>query len=142
VFLIDTAVPGDIDPLVDRIEDAFLYSIDDLERVAMEGRVGRENASNAAWKIVDEEVDTFIRGHTERTAVPVLNRLRSHFDAMRDQALADGGVDPEKVTRLLINRLLHAPSETLRKMAADTDDWREMEDNINHLFGLDDDEKK
>jgi glutamyl-tRNA reductase len=141
VFLIDTAVPGDIDPLVERIEDAFLYGIDDLELVAMEGRAGRENESNAAWKIVDEEVDTFIRGHTERTAVPALNRLRSHFDAMREQALADGGVDPEKVTRLLINRLLHAPSAALRKLAADSDDWRYMENNLNRLFGLDDDEK-
>jgi len=141
VFLIDTAIPGDIDPLVERIEDAFLYSMDDLERVAMEGRAGRENESGAAWKIVDGEVDAFLRGHAERTAVPALNRLRSHFDAMREQALADGGSDSEKVTRLLINRLLHAPSEALRELAADTEDWRDMENDINRLFGLDDDEK-
>ena len=141
VFLIDAAIPGDIDPLVERIEDAFLYSMDDLERVAMEGRAGRENESGAAWKIVDGEVDALLRGHAERTAVPALNRLRTHFDAMREQALADSGDDAEKATRLLINRLLHAPSEALRELAADTDDWREMENNIDRLFGLDDDEK-
>lgn len=141
VFLIDAAVPGDIDPLVERLDDAFLYSINDLERVAMEGMAGREDESNAAWKIVDEEVDAFFRGHAERSAVPTLNNLRSHFDSTRKQALIDGGSDPEKVTRLLINRLLHAPTEALRKLAADTDDWRNMEKNINFLFGLDDDKK-
>jgi glutamyl-tRNA reductase len=141
VFLIDTAIPGDIDPLIERIEDAFLYSMDDLERVAMEGRAGREDEANAAWKIINEELDTFIRGHNERSAVPALNRLRSHFDSTRKQALLDGGSDPDKVTRLLINRLLHAPSAALRKLAADSDDWRYMENNLNRLFGLDDDEK-
>jgi glutamyl-tRNA reductase len=141
IFLVDTAIPGDIDPFVEKIEDAFLYSMDDLERVALEGRAGRENEASAAWKIVDEEVETFIRSHTERTAIPALNRLRAHFDAMREQALVDGGSDSEKVTRLLINRLLHAPSRALRKLAADTDDWRDMENNIDRLFGFDDDEK-
>ncbi len=141
VFLIDLALPGDIDPQIERIEDAFLYSMDDLEQVAMEGRAGREDESNAAWKIVDEELDSFVRGHNERSAVPVLNRLRSHFNSTRKQALIDSNGDPEKVTRLLINRLLHAPTEALRKLAVDTDDWRDTEKKINLLFGLDDDGK-
>jgi len=144
VFLIDTAIPGDIDPLVERIEDAFLYSLDDLERVAMEGRAGRENESGAAWKIVDADVDNFLRGHAERTAVPALNRLRTHFEGVRKQALADGGGDPQKTSRLLINRLLHGPSEQLRQVAGQSDPasrtLQEMEDIIDRLFGLDDDE--
>lgn len=141
IFLIDTAIPGDIDPEVERIEDAFLYSTDDLERIAMEGRARRENHSAAAWAIVDADVESFLRGHAERTAVPALNRLRSHFDVMREQALVDAGDDAEKATRLLINRLLHAPSEVLREIAgaesaAETGDWREMETIIDRLFGL------
>jgi glutamyl-tRNA reductase len=144
MFLIDTAIPGDIDPLVERIEDAFLYSLDDLERVAMEGRAGRENESGAAWKIIDADVDVFVRGHAERTAVPALSRLRSHFEGMREQALADGGDDAEKATRLLINRLLHGPSEQLRQVAVDGLDsasLQEIEDIIDRLFGLDDDQE-
>ena len=138
VFLIDLALPGDIDPLVERIEDAFLYNMNDLERVAMEGRAGREDESSSAWKIVDEEVDSFVRSHTERSAVPVLNRLRTHFNSTRKQALIDCSSDPEKVTRLLVNRLLHSPTEIIRKLAAENDDWIEMEKNINLLFGLND----
>ena len=141
IFLIDLALPGDIDPLIERIEDAFLYSINDLERVAMEGRAGREDESKVAWEIVNEEVASFVRSYTERSAAPVINRLRSHFNAMRKEALVDGSSDPKKVTRLLVNRLLHAPTETIRKLAADSDDWPEMEKNINLLFGFDYDEK-
>ena len=141
VFLIDLALPGDIDPHVERVDDAFFYSLNDLERVAMKGRAVREDESIAAWRIVDEELDFFIRDHTERSAVPVLNRLRSHFNTTRKQVLKDSGSDPEKVTRLLINRLLHAPTEALRKLAADSDDWREIEKNISLLFGLDDEKK-
>jgi len=144
IFFIDTAIPGDIDPLVERIDDAFLYSLDDLERVAMEGRAGRENESGAAWKIIDAEVETFLRGHAERTAVPALSKLRSHFDAMREQALLDGGGDAEKSTRLLINRLLHGPSEQLRQVAASqssTGSLKEIENIIDRLFGLDDDDE-
>ena len=134
-------MPGDIDPHVERVDDAFFYSLNDLERVAMKGRAVREDESIAAWRIVDEELDFFIRDHTERSAVPVLNRLRSHFNTTRKQVLKDSGSDPEKVTRLLINRLLHAPTEALRKLAADSDDWREIEKNISLLFGLDDEKK-
>lgn len=143
VFLIDTAIPGDIDPLVERIEDAFLYTLDDLERVAMEGRAGRENESGAAWLIIDADVGAFVRGRAERTAVPALSKLRGHFDVMRQQALIDGGGDAEKATRLLINRLLHGPSEQLRQVAADGSgkgaaSLQEMEGTIDLLFGLDD----
>lgn len=141
VFLIDAAIPGDIDPVIESIEDAYLYSMDDLERVAMEGRAGREDESSAAWQIVDEEVGAFICSHIERSAVPALNRLRSHFDSTRKQALIDGGSDPDKVTRLLINRLLHEPTEVLRKLANDTNHSHEMVNKLNLLFGLGDDEK-
>ena len=74
-----------------------------------------------------------------------MNRLRSHFDSVREQALSDGGDDAQKVTRLLINRLLHAPSEQLREVAgaqsnSDATRLREMEDLIDRLFGLKNDE--
>jgi glutamyl-tRNA reductase len=145
IFLIDTAIPGDIDPQVERIEDAFLYNLDDLERVAMEGRAGRENESGAAWKIIEADVDAFLRGRAERTAVPALNRLRSHFDIMRAQALVDAGDDAEKATRLLINRLLHGPSEVLREVAgtengSDLRNLQKMEEIIDRMFGLDDED--
>jgi glutamyl-tRNA reductase len=120
IFLIDAAVPGDIDPASDRVDGAFLYDLGDLERVAMEGRASRESAAALAQRILDAEVDAFMRARAERAAVPALVRLRQHFEAARAQALADAGGDAEKATRLLINRLLHDPSLALRELATRT----------------------
>ncbi len=140
VFLIDVAIPGDIDPGVEKIGDAFLYNMDDLERVAMEGRAERENESGSAWAIVDADVATFLRGQTERAAVPALSRLRNHVEGIREQALADAGGDAEKATRLLVKRLLHAPSGALRETTHSGDD-RSMEIALERLFGLDNDKE-
>ena len=136
IFLIDTAIPGDIDPGVEKISDAFLYDTDDLERVAMEGRAKRESVSGPAWAIVDSDVAAFLRAQTERTAVPAVNRLRNHVEAIREQALLDAGGDAEKATRLLVKRLLHAPSGALRETTHSGDDQL-MEQAIERLFGLD-----
>lgn len=153
VFLVDTAVPGDVEPAVARIEEAFLYDLNDLERIVMEGRAGRQDEAAAAWRIVDEEVAGFLRGRAERAAVPALTRLRRHFEAIRDEVLAEAGDDAPKATRLLVNRLLHDPSRALREAAAEgrsdpppggggqgEDDLETAERVLGRLFGLDGDD--
>ena len=119
MFLIDAAVPGDIDSAVDGIEDAFLYGLGDLETVALEGRVTREAEAVEAGRIVTEETERFVRGRAERAAVPTLTELRQHFETVRGEVLTEAGNDAEKATRLLVNRLLHDPSEVMREIAAD-----------------------
>ncbi len=146
VFLVDTGIPGDVEPAVNRIDEAFLYDLNDLERVAMEGRATRETEAGGAWRIIDAEVAGFLRGRAERTAVPALTRLREHFEAAREKALADAGNDAHKATRLLVNRLLHSPSEAMRELArasgggagtGDGGDWQTAERVLKRLFGLD-----
>ena len=117
MVLVDTAIPGDIDPLADRLDGVFLYTLDDLERVARDGRKARESEADAARRIIEEEVAAFLQERAERAAVPALARLRGHFESVRAQALADAGGDAEKATRLLINRLLHDPTRLLREIA-------------------------
>ncbi len=119
MFLIDAAVPGDIDTAVDGIEEAFLYGLGDLERVALEGRATREAEAVEAGRIVEEEKERFLRGRAERAAVPALTELRRHFETVRDEVLTEAGGDAERATRLLVNRLLHDPSEVMREIAAD-----------------------
>ena len=75
-------------------------------------------------------------------AVPALGALRSHFDAVREQVLAEAGDDAEKATRLLVNRLLHKPSEAMRGEAASGGGWAQAEDMIRRLFGLSDKDKE
>lgn len=140
VFLVDTSLPGDVDPQINRIDEAFLYDLADLERVVMDGRASRESEAEVAGKIVDAEVEGFLRGRAEREAVPALGDLRGHFEDVRQQVLDEAGNDAEKATRLLVNRLLHNPSEAMRGEAARGDDegggWAAAEDTIRRLFGL------
>ena len=147
ILIVDAAVPGDVDPAVNRLDEAFLYDIDDLERAALRGLASRDAEADIAWRIVDEEVAAFKRGRAERAAVPVLTLLREHFEETRRQVLEIAPDEAEKVSRLLINRLLHRPSETLRDMAAGTKgqaqgtgtpetDWEAAEHLLRHLFRL------
>jgi glutamyl-tRNA reductase len=142
MFLVDASIPGDVDAAVERLDDAFLYTLDDLEAVAMRGRESRRNEAQAARTIIEDEVAGFLRGRASRAAVPTLTALRRHFETARDAAIADAGGDAERATRLLINRLLHGPSEALRDIAArgseGTDDLREVERALNRLFRLGD----
>ena len=144
IFLIDAAIPADLPSDIDALDGAFRYDLEALEQVAMAGRATREIAAKDAWRIVEEEVARFQRGRAERAAVPAVAALRRAFEAERDRLLAElPGADAAEATRLLINRLLHDPSEALRAMAADEGPYERLaaEQLLRRLFRLDDMEK-
>lgn len=140
MFIVDAALPGDVDPAVDRLDGIFRYTLADLERIAMEGRAFREAEFSAAMRIIDEAVELFVRNQAVRAAGPVLAALHGHFEAVREQALRDAGGDAEKATQLLINRLLYGPSTTLRALAtgqgARQGEFRAAQRALQRLFGL------
>lgn len=146
LLILDIAVPADVDPAVDAIDDAFRYDLDGLEQVAMTGRTLREAAAKDAWAIVEAEVAAFARGRLERRAVPAIAALRGRFEAERARVLREAGGDAARATELLINRLLHAPSEALRRGAGDKaaagGDTEELERLLMRLFALDPGEAK
>ena len=118
VFVIDLAVPRDVDPGVGDLDGAYLYDTGDLEGVAQAGLAEREAEAAAAWRLIDEELAAYLRARTTRTAAPTVVVLREHFEAVRERVLAevDAG-DAAAATRLLINRLLHDPSKVLHEVA-------------------------
>lgn len=137
MFIVDAAVPGDVEPAVEELEPAFVYGLGDLERVAERGRETREKQALAAWRIVDEQLEGFLRQRDERTAVPAVSALHRHFEALRAQVLADPRLDAETATRLLVKRLLHDPSQALRAAAAESETERaELERSLRRLFRL------
>lgn len=146
VLLIDVAVPADVEPAVDRLDDAFRYELDDLERAAMRGRSTRAAAASAAWGLIDEAVAGYQERRAGRAAVPAILALRQRFEASREEVLAERPVDAAAATRLLINRLLHEPSSALREIAAASPAERaQAERLLVRLFGLgrpDDTEKR
>ncbi len=139
MLLIDLGVPADVDPLVDALDDVFRYDIDDLERITLSGRATREAAAAEAWAIIDQELAAFARARAEREAVPTIAALRTHFEEVRRQVLAEAGGDAARATELLMNRLLHAPSEALRRQAAAGDGADG--DAVLRTFGLKDTSK-
>lgn len=138
VLVIDGGVPGDVEPTVHELDDAFVYTLDDLESVARRNIAGREAAAADAWRIVDEAVAGWRRSRAERDAVPTLVALRDRFEEIRNEVLAaDPKADAGDATRRLVNRLLHAPSTALREVAADPgEDVDETVRVVNRLFDL------
>jgi glutamyl-tRNA reductase len=141
MICIDSAVPGDIEPAVHDLDGAFRFDLGDLERLAIEGQFSRAAAADPAWAIVEAEVAAFAAGATARQAVPAVVALRRHFETVRDQVVAENpGADAAAVARLLVNRLLHAPSAVLRELAANAtvDEGAELvaiERLLTRLFG-------
>ena len=142
MLLFDAALPPDIDLAVGELDDAFRYDLDDLERLAMEGRSTRGNAAETAARILAEETAGFEARRAERAAVPALTALRAHFEAERQKALAEAGGDAEEATRRLVNRLLHGPNTALKAIAAEGRDASSLRALVERLFGLGEDSKK
>ena len=125
IFMVDLAVPRDIDPTVAELEDIYLFSIDDLQQLVDENRQSREVAAGGARLMIDEEVARFLVEWRAKDAAPAIRALRQHADAIRlqtlDQArrLLASGKPPEEVldylANTLTNRLLHAPTQALRQ---------------------------
>ena len=137
MLIVDLGVPADIDPGVDRIEEAFLYDLEDLERVAVEGRASRTAAARAAEAIVETEVARFIEERSQRSASPLITDLRQQFESERMRLHAEQpGLSGEDATHLLLARLLHQPSERLRYLAGEERLSALDEDLLRLVFGL------
>ncbi len=130
MFLIDVSVPRCIDPGVHALDDVYVYDIDDLEGVIAENRGARATEAVRAEAIVDAEVDAFWRWFESLGVVPTIVALREKLEAIRQAELerwlaALGpacderqreGVD--RLTKSIVNKILHAPLTALRNHQA------------------------
>ena len=138
ILFLDGGVPSDMDAALERHDGAYLYTLDDLEQVALEGRTQRQESSADAWRLVEDGVAAWQRRQAERDAVPSVVALRDHFEQVRQEVLAEyPNAEPDEVTRLLINRLLHRPSTALRDLAAAEKAGTELNrTQVEQLLGL------
>ena len=123
VFMVDLAVPRDIEPEVAQLDDVFLYTVDDLAQVVTDGMVNRQEAAIDAEIIVQARVEHFMHWMKTRDAVPTIKALRDQAEVMRKAELEKAlkliqkGENPAIVLDLLSNALtnkfLHAPSHAL-----------------------------
>jgi glutamyl-tRNA reductase len=125
IFMVDLAVPRDIDPAVADLEDVYLFSIDDLQQLIDENRQQREVAAGGARLLIGEEVARFLADARAKEAGPAIRALRQQADGIRQQTLeqarrllsAGKSADEalEYLANTLTNRLLHAPTQALRQ---------------------------
>ena len=148
VFAVDIAVPRDLDPRISELNNVYLYSVDDLDKVILEGQSSREEAVVDASRILDDETRRYLTVERSREVAPIITSLRDHGDLVREQVLeqarrrlakgSDSDEVIEYVASALIKKLLHQPSVRLRKAGEESD--REFVRIASELFGLDGDE--
>ncbi|MGQ9635605.1 MAG: glutamyl-tRNA reductase, partial [Bryobacteraceae bacterium] len=147
MFLIDIAVPRNIDPAVNELESAFLYDIDDLQKVADANREGRLKHAEQAEQIIAEEVDRMVARLKAREVAPTILRLQEQLEAVRLAELERvrsrlGPLTPEQaqaldaVTRAIVAKIAHAPISELRRQAAEPGGLTAIE-LIRRMFRLD-----
>lgn len=128
IFMLDLAVPRDIEAQVGELDDIYLYTVDDLKEIVDEGRKSRETEARKADKIIDVGVEEFYRQLRSLNAVSTVKALRTKAETLRDaeldkalRALARGDAPQEVLAGLarnLTNKLLHSPSSQMRKASA------------------------
>jgi len=147
MFFIDIAVPRDVDPAVNTLENVFLYDIDDLHNVVQENRRERQHEALAAEALIWQEVQQFQQWLAVRDAVPTIVAMRQHAEAIRlqelERALHKLGPLDERQRRVLealtcgiVNKLLHAPTVNLKR-ASPGGQVRDAVHVVRHLFNLD-----
>jgi glutamyl-tRNA reductase len=105
-------VPGDVDYAAVELEDAFLYTLDDLEKVTREGVKTREVETNKAWKIVEDEV-TNVFTEQEKLVSDNKELMSNDFiEGLRQKALAEALGDADKATQLFFQSLKHYEKAT------------------------------
>jgi len=125
IFMVDMAVPRDIEPEVADLEDVYLFSIDDLQQLVDENIQQREVAAGGARLLINEEVARFLSQSRAQDAGPAIRTLRQQAEGIRLQTVEQArrmlasGKSPDEVleylANTLTNRLLHAPTQALRQ---------------------------
>ena len=144
IFMVDLAVPRDVEAEVADLDDVFLYTVDDLAQVVSDGIINRQEAAVDAEIIVTARVEHFMQWLKKRDAVPTIKALREQAEITRQAELERAlklmqkGESPEKVLELLSNALtnkfLHAPSHALNQ--AHGEEHAKLEDVIKQLYQI------
>jgi glutamyl-tRNA reductase len=156
LFIIDIAVPRDVEAAAGEIEQVFLYNIDDLQASVLENLARRASEMTRAEAIVDEELDKFAMWLRSRGVIPTVVALRQSFESIRraevdrlelkmyglpadirDEARAR----VDEITHLLVEKLLLTPTEQL-KSVADPETAALYADAVTRVFGLDETEQR
>ena len=146
MFFIDIAIPRDIDPGVNNVENVYLFTVDDLQEVVASNLQQRKEEANKAEEIVNEEIGQFFKWLASLEVTPTIIALRNKFDEIRRAELEktlvgwkdippDGQKKLEALTNAIMNKLLHPPT-ALIKQAGQGGRTDLYVDAVRALYGL------
>jgi glutamyl-tRNA reductase len=150
LFLVDLAVPRDLDPAINEVAGCYLYNVDDLQAVVAQTLADRRQEAARAEGIVAQEADAFLEWQAALDVVPAIASLRARAEEIRrgelDRAEARLGrlsdeqrSVVESLTAQIVNKLLHLPTVRM-KQAATASDGVVYAETVRHLFGLGEEE--
>lgn len=145
VFLIDISVPRNIDPEINGLENVYLYNIDDLQGVVDANMSERQQEAEKAEKIVEDEIETFVKWQASLDSVPTIKALRERAEEMKKEELDKllnkvaglGEKDREAIEYMataLMNKLIHPPTAALKDSSADKESLVAL---VRKLYGID-----
>ena len=127
MFMVDIAVPRDIEPEVSNLDDVYLYTVDDLQSVIEENIKSRQDAANQAEQMVNQEVSTFMDWLRAQGQLQLIRKYRAQAQSLKDETLKKAlrllhnGKPPvdvlEFLAHTLTNKLSHAPTAAMNKAA-------------------------
>ncbi len=146
LFIIDIAIPRDVEPAIGELPNVFVYSVDDLQHIVTSNYERRKAEIPKAESIVAEEVENFWRWYAGLRAVPFIRQMRERAEGMRQDELQRtmsqlshlSSEDREKVDRLtrnLLQKVLHQPTARIRAAAEDGREHDILE-AVRYLFGM------
>jgi len=149
VFIIDISVPRNIDPEINKLDNVYLYDVDDLQEVVDTNIHGRRVEAEKAEMIVNEEVEKFIRWMSSLDSVPTIVALRQKADEIKAEEVEKlkgkfPDLDEDKMKAVeymataIINKLIHPPTVALKE---DTEDRDELIAMIKKLYGINGEEE-
>ena len=145
IFMVDIAVPRDIEPEVEELADVYLYTVDDLQEVIQDNIRARQSAADVAQEIIDQEADDWSRQQRSLAVVDTIRAFRDSVEKIRDEEVdkaltaLEKGQDSQSVistlARNLTNKLMHKPTTRLKQAGEEGSD--ETIHATHELFGLD-----
>ncbi len=150
VFLIDISVPRNIDPEINKLDNVYLYDIDDLQGVVDANILGRRKEAEKAEQIIEEEVEKFVRWTSSLDTVPTIVALRQKAEDIKKEELQKfrnrfpdtGDAQMKAIEHLsaaIVNKLIHPPTAALRE---DCEDRELLTATIKRLYAINGDEER
>jgi len=146
MFLIDIAVPRDIDPSLNDVDNLYVYDIDDLQQVVEANIRERLKEAEAAKKILENYVDNFLKWMRELEIAPLIAELKERAEAIRNEVLSrrlpklkltpQQEQEVENITRIIINKILHQPITNVKKRAVEGESRNQVVQLFKEIFGL------